>query len=109
MSPLRQKWLGSLGVFDLTNFSCAASKAKTIKLEGVMVGVSLIVLVYGGVTHKSINPFAVSTLGLKVDASQTLGVRLGDGHIVDTLGKCAGLHSKVGELEMSVDAYILEL
>lgn len=55
---------------------------------GSINGVSLMVLIDSGTSHNFIAPSVVSALSLRVDESQKLGVRLGDGHRVWTKGKC---------------------
>lgn len=45
----------------------------------------------------------VEALGLRVNTSKAVGVRLG-GYRVNTMGKCEGLVLNLGELEVKLDA-----
>lgn len=67
------------------------------------------VMVDSGASHNFIAPSIVSALGVRVDESQSLGVRLDDGHRVWTKGKCGSLPLKLDKEEFVVDAYVLEL
>lgn len=70
---------------------------RTMKLTRIIAGVPLVVLVDSGASH-FISPTVVSVLGLEMDCPQVLGVKLGDGHKVHTLGKCSEIKMKLGEV-----------
>lgn len=95
----------------LTIFRVAAShtEVRTMKLEGNINGASVLVLIDSGATHNFISPTVVEALGLHMVSSTPLGVCLGDGHRILTLGKCKGLQLTLGGFNISFDAYVLEL
>lgn len=82
---------------------------KTMKLEGRLSGVLIVVLVDNGSSHNFVAPQVVSTLNITVDSSKGFGVRLGDGHRISTKGKRTGLPIQLGENNIVVDAYVLDL
>lgn len=71
------KPLGMLGVHD-----ASTKGAKTMRIAGIINGISLLVLINIGASHNFIAPSVVSALNLWVDESKNLGVRFGDGHRV---------------------------
>lgn len=73
------------------------------------MGASILVLIDSGVSHNFVSPQVVTFLNLEVDHTKKLAVRLGDGHRVFTIGKCLNVPLQIGELTVTVDAYILEL
>lgn len=89
--------------------SSTSSQVRTMKLEGVLQGANILVLIDSGATHNFISPKVVEALGLQLVPSKPLGVKLGDGHRVLTMGKCAAISLVLGEMETTIDAYILEL
>lgn len=95
-----------LGVFGVSSTS---SQVRTMKLEGVLQGANILVLIDSGATHNFISPKVVEALGLQLVPSKPLGVKLGDDHRVLTMGKCAAISLVLGEMETTIDAYILEL
>lgn len=97
----------SLGLLGVHNADLKG--AKTMRLAGSVEGISLMVLVDSGASHNFIAPSVVSALGLRVDESHKLGVRLGDGHQVWTKGMCGSLPLKLNKEEFVVDAFVLEL
>lgn len=56
-----------------------------MRILGSLGDVSLMVLIDSGASHNFIAPSVVTALGLPVSAWQKLGVRLGDGHQVQTI------------------------
>lgn len=82
---------------------------KTMKLTGSIGGISLMVLIDSEASHKFIAPSVVLALGLQFNTSQRLGVRLGDGHRIWTLGKCVELPLQLDKENMTVDVYVSDL
>lgn len=99
----------SIGVFGLTEIGKPNNQPSTLRMEGKMVGVSVQVLVDSGASHNFIAPQVATALGLLVEQDKSLGVRLGDGHRVSTVGKCSGIEVQLGNFTTLIDAYVLEL
>jgi hypothetical protein len=82
---------------------------QTMKVEGRIDGVDLLVLIDSGASHNFISPKVTKALGLEVTPINGRGIRLGDGHKVMTTGVCKGVRLKVGIIEIKIDAMVLEL
>lgn len=62
-----------------------------------------------GATHNFVAPQVITALNIPMDPTKRFGVRLGDGHMIVTRGKCTGLPLLVGDNDITVDAYVLDL
>lgn len=67
------------------------------------------ILIYSGVGHNFITHSTVLVLRLSVDPLKKLWVRLGVEHQVITKGKRSRLALQLGELEVIIDAYEMNL
>lgn len=70
--PLECKSVGMFGIFNKE-----LSGIKTMLLEGWVKGIPMMVLVDRGTIHNFISPTVVLALGLPIDDSYKMGVRLG--------------------------------
>jgi hypothetical protein len=82
---------------------------RTMKIEGLIADVSLLVLIDSGASHNFISPKVTSALGLVVTPVKAKSIKLGDGHKIITKGVCRGIKMKLGEIEVEVEALVLEL
>lgn len=82
---------------------------QTLKVEGSIGNVDLLVLMDSGASHNFISPKVTSALGLKITPVKAKSIKLGDGHRVMTEGACLGMKVKLGTIEVVVDALVLEL
>lgn len=98
-----------VGLCGLSEETTGQAGSRTMKLTGVIAGIPLVVLVDTGASHNFISPSVVSVLGLGVDNSNFIGVKLGDGHRILTQGKCPEIKVQLGAMEIEVEAYIMEL
>lgn len=64
---------------DVWNFKQYSFRSENKKLEGSLEGIPMLVLIYCRVSHNFISSLHI-TLGLDLNFSKKLGVRLGDGH-----------------------------
>lgn len=81
----------------------------TMKVEGKIENVDLLVLIDSGASHNFISPKVTTALGLTVTPVTAKNIKLGDGHMVITKGVCKGVSMKMGEIEIIIDALVLEL
>ncbi|MCH86025.1 Ty3/gypsy retrotransposon protein, partial [Trifolium medium] len=84
-------------------------ESHTMKVEGKIQNVDVFVLIDSGASHNFISPKVTTALGLAITPTAARNIKLGDGHKVLTKGMCEGVKMKVGELEVVVDAFVLEL
>lgn len=97
-------------IMGLLGFSTEEfQKCRTLRFEAVIHGAFVLVLVDSGVTHNFIAPQVVQSLGLKIDHSKRIPVKLGDGHRVFNGGKCSGVPLQVNDLTIVVEAFVLDL
>jgi len=82
---------------------------RTMKVEGKIDNVDLLVLIDSGASHNFISPKVTTALGLIITPVTARRIKLGDGHKVVTRGICKGVRMKMGEIEIVIDALVLEL
>lgn len=78
-------------------------------MEGWVKGVLVMVLVDSGTIHNFVSPTMALALGLPVDNSHKMEVRLDDGHRIFRKGKCPEIMIKLAESKFNIDAYVMEL
>lgn len=99
----------ALGVFGVTIVKDSWKPSTTMRLEGTMMGIGVQILADSGASHCFIDPKVTATLGLVVEPNTMLGVKLGDGHRVNTVGKCRNIELHIGDFTTRLTAYVLEL
>jgi len=82
---------------------------QTMKIEGKIASVDMMVLIDNGASHNFISPKVTSALGLEITPVAAKRIKLGDGHRVVTKGMCKGVKVKLGTIEVVVDVLVLEL
>lgn len=73
-----------IGLCGVTEEKEDKSGPNMMKMTGTIDGIPLVVLVDSGASHNFISSAVVSVLGLKVDSNHQLGIKLGDGHRIQT-------------------------
>jgi len=81
----------------------------TLRLEASINGVFVVVLVDSGASHNFIFPHVVAALGLEMENEKPIGVQLGDGHKIPTLGRCKPVTIQFGNFHTVVIPHVLEL
>jgi hypothetical protein len=94
------KFIGVLG---------SLGESQTMKVEGKIQNVALLVLIDSGASHNFISPKVTNALGLTITPTVAKSIKLGDGHRVKTSGVCKGVTMKLGNIEVSIDALVLDL
>ncbi|KAF2295631.1 hypothetical protein GH714_033358 [Hevea brasiliensis] len=95
---------------DLPFYSIGGiSSPKTLKLQGRICGTDVTVLIDNGASHNFILGNLSSKLNLTIESTPSFGVRLGDGHRVQSMGVCRQLQLDLGNLEVKVDCYLFPL
>ncbi|KAF2289102.1 hypothetical protein GH714_028915 [Hevea brasiliensis] len=67
------------------------SSPKTLKLQGRICGTDVTIIIDSGANHNFISGNLSSKLNLTVESTPSFGVRLGDGHRVQSMGVCRQL------------------
>ncbi|KAH1034725.1 hypothetical protein GYH30_054917 [Glycine max] len=81
----------------------------TMKIEGKLENVDVVVLVDSGASHNFISPKITAALGLPITPMAAKNIKLGDGHKVVSQGVCKGVRINLGAMVVVVDALVLEL
>jgi hypothetical protein len=84
-------------------------ESHTMKVEGKIQDVALLVLIDSGASHNFISPKVTNALGLTITPTVVKSIKLGDGHRVMTSGVCEGIKMKLDNIEVSIDALVLDL
>ncbi|PNX99328.1 retrotransposon-related protein [Trifolium pratense] len=82
---------------------------RTMKVEGKVENVDVLVLIDSGASHNFISPQITTALGLPVSPMAAKSIKLGDGHKIVSKGVCEGVKIKLGPMDVVVDALVLEL
>lgn len=82
---------------------------RTMKVEGKIGHVDVLVLMDSGASHNFISPKITNALGLEITSDPSRRIKLGDGHKVPSLGVCKGIVVKLGPMQIVIDALVLEL
>lgn len=98
-----------MGLIELNGMAKTVKQPATMKLEGRLMGIHVQTLVDSGASHCFIDSKVATTLGMVVEKNAVLGVKLGDGHRVTTVGKCRNLEIQLGNFTIQINAYVLEL
>lgn len=67
------------------------------------------VMIESSTTHNFISAQLVSQLQIAVETTPTFGVKLGNGHRVESFGRCHNIRINLGPIEMSADLFIFPL
>lgn len=94
------KFIGVLG---------SMGEYRTMKIEGKLGDVDVVVLVDRGASHNFISPKITVALGLQVTPMAAKSIKLGDGHKVFSQGVCKGVRINLGPMVIVVDALVLDL
>ena len=80
-----------------------------MKLEGLIQGKRVLILIDSGASHNFISQELVQQLGLKVTPTQTYGVRLGDGNKKNAQGCCEQMEVQLGQMTMTEKFFLFDL
>ena len=84
-------------------------RSSTMKVEGRLEGLPILLLIDSGASHNYITKELVISLSLSVTDTWEFVVTLGDGNKKASRGKCEGLWIDIGENQLQVNAYVLEM
>ncbi|MCH83560.1 hypothetical protein A2U01_0004386, partial [Trifolium medium] len=82
---------------------------RTMKIEGRIADVDVLVLIDSGATHNFISPQVTTALGLTITLMAEKHIKLGDGHKIVSKGICKEVKVQLGQIQVVVDAWVLEL
>ena len=85
------------------------TQPQTMKLEGLIQGKRVLILIDSGACHNFISQELVQQLGLKVTPTQTDGVRLGDGNRKNAQGCCEQMEVQPGQMTITKKFFLFDL
>jgi len=80
---------------------------KTLKLEGAITSIPVVILVDSGATHNFLSLKLVRALGLPLQSCPGIRIKLGDGYKV-LITQCCNFLVDVGPCSFSITALVLE-
>lgn len=101
---------GELSVMSLQGLVAhQVSKFHTIRLQGKVQGVPILLLIDSGATHNFISHKLVATMGWSVANTTPLQIKLGNGSKTRTQGECKGVLVEIGQIKVEIDALLFDL
>ena len=82
---------------------------RTLKLQGMVKWVSILLLVDSGATHNFMSRKLAEKIGWKIIETKPLIIKLGDGHRAEAQGKCVGMELELGRHKVKLDAILFDL
>ncbi|KAF5769419.1 putative nucleotidyltransferase, Ribonuclease H [Helianthus annuus] len=79
-----------------------------MKLEGLLLGFTISMLVDSGASHSFISRRLVTALGLSSSMFRGIKIKLGDGHFVYVSERCVALPVTIGPCSFTVDALVFD-
>ena len=84
-------------------------QSRTMKIEGILEGLPILLLVDSGVSHNYITKELVISLGLPMTDTREFVVTLGDRSKKMSREQCEGLLITVGQNQIQINAFVLEI
>nr|GEV43713.1 reverse transcriptase domain-containing protein [Tanacetum cinerariifolium] len=81
----------------------------TMKLQGIIKGYEVVVLINGGATHNFLSVRLVKPLGLRIMGKKEMGITLGNGKTENSPGICRGVELNSQGHMVIEDFYLMEL
>jgi hypothetical protein len=98
---------GEMSILDLHHL--AHETHQTMKFQGMIHGVEVLVLVDSGATHNFISQKLVHQMDWPVEPTAQMKVKLGNGFQIATQGVCRRLEICVGDLKINPEMHLFEL
>ncbi|PNX69554.1 retrotransposon-related protein, partial [Trifolium pratense] len=98
---------GEMCILNLNHISHGNNK--TVKFQGEMCGVPVLVLVDSGATHNFISQKLVHKLELPVEETPITSIKLGDGFKTSTQGVCKSVELCIGDFKLIPSMHLFEL
>ncbi|MCH83458.1 RNA-directed DNA polymerase (Reverse transcriptase) [Trifolium medium] len=98
---------GEMSVLDLHHI--AHENHQTMKFQGTIDGVGVLILIDSGATHNFISQKLVHHLDWPIESTPQMQVKLGNGVQIAAQGKCKELEMYIGEFKIKQDVHLFEL
>ncbi|XP_057452951.1 uncharacterized protein LOC130744819 [Lotus japonicus] len=101
------------GEMSMISFYHIANKPqeqpRTMKLQGTIQGVPVLVLIDSGATHNFIDQKLVQRMGWEVADTPRMTIKLGDGFQSHARGRCKSIDLEVGRYQLHCSPHLFEL
>lgn len=84
-------------------------KTQTLKFPRKINEVPVLILVDSGATHNSMSTKLILKMGLAIEETFELTIRLGDGFQTNTRGNCREVEMEIGDFKILVEAYLFKM
>ncbi|WJX52291.1 hypothetical protein P8452_38420 [Trifolium repens] len=98
---------GEMSLLNLHHI--AHENHQTVKFQGLIRGVPVLVLVDSGATHNFISQKLVYKLEWPVSDTPDMSIKLGDGFQTTTRGVCRGVDMSIGDFQLQPNLHLFEL
>ncbi|MCI23743.1 hypothetical protein A2U01_0044925, partial [Trifolium medium] len=96
-----------MSVLDL--YHIAHENHQTMKFQGTICGVEVLILLDSGATHNFISHKLVHQMDWPIEVTPQMRVKLGNGVQIATQGVCKGLDMQIGNYKLGPDLHLFEL
>ncbi|GAU25314.1 hypothetical protein TSUD_375770, partial [Trifolium subterraneum] len=96
-------------ICELTLNHIAYENHKTVKFQGQICGVPVLILVDSGATHNFVSQKLVQKMGWTVEETPLMSIKLGDGSRDQSQGVVKGLEMAIGEFKLTLEMHLFEL
>ena len=87
----------------------SSSGGSTLKIEGAIDGIPVIILVDSGATHNFVSRKLVTALGLPATFFLGINIQLGDSYKVFVNQRCPNLNVTVGSCDFKLSALVFDM
>ncbi|MCH81106.1 RNA-directed DNA polymerase (Reverse transcriptase), partial [Trifolium medium] len=98
---------GEMSVLDLHHI--AHENHQTMKFQGTIYGVEVLILIDSGATHNFISQRLVHHMDWSVENTPQMQVKLGNGVQIAAQGRCKKLEMYIGDFKINQDVHLFEL
>ncbi|KAL6556268.1 hypothetical protein OROGR_005556 [Orobanche gracilis] len=107
-SSPKELFQGSCSVLEKFGALSTATGGKTLKLEGAIASIPIVMLVDSGATHNFVSRKLVLSLGLPITTFPGIRIKLGDGYTVIITQQCCNFTMEVGTCSFLLNALVFE-
>jgi hypothetical protein len=97
---------GEMSILNLHHI--AHETHHTMKFQGTIRGVEVLILVDSGATHNFISQKLIHQMDWPTEPTAQLNVKLGNGFQISTQGVCRGLEICIGGLKINPEMHLFE-
>ncbi|MCH79728.1 Ty3/gypsy retrotransposon protein, partial [Trifolium medium] len=98
---------GEMSVLELHHI--AHENHQTMKFQGTIYGVEVLILIDSGATHNFISQRLVHQLDWPIEGTPQMQVKLGNGVQIAAQGRCKELEILIGNFKINQDVHLFEL